>query len=313
MKPTTDTSETHPHYPAKPSHPAHADPDLIKRVLKAQRSSVIAEMGFRYMASQVPDEDNRTLLTHMADDEKAHIAYLQSITNRPIGKQSAALRRMKVESKLLGVTFTCRRLHNHKHFSKEVLASLAEVDPEAESLLAQAQRHEEQLIDLIDEERLHYVGDIVLGLNDALVEITGALAGVTFSLCNTKVVALTGIVTGISATLSMAASNYLAAKADGSDDAIKSGTVTGIAYLAAVILLVLPYLLLPDQMYAAAFWIMIATVIVILLAFNYYIAVANRSSFIKRFAQMAAVSLGVALIAYLIGLAAKDLLGITIA
>jgi len=62
---------------------------------------------------------------------------------------------------------------------------------------------------MLDEERLHYVGAMVLGLNDALVELTGALAGVTFALANTRLVAMTGIVTGIAATLSMAASQYL--------------------------------------------------------------------------------------------------------
>jgi VIT1/CCC1 family predicted Fe2+/Mn2+ transporter len=152
----------------------------------------------------------------------------------------------------------------------------------------------------------------VLGLNDALVELTGAIAGVTFSLANTRLVALTGIVTGIAATLSMAASNYLAETAEGADDAVKSSLYTGIAYLATVALLVLPYLLFPEDMYVAAFVVMIATVIVVIAVFNYYVSVATDVPFGRRFAQMAAVSLGVAAISFLIGIAAKGLLGIDV-
>ena len=68
------------------------------------------------------------------------------------------------------------------------------------------QEHEAALIELIDEERLRYISSMVLGLNDALVELTGALAGFTFALGNTTTIAMAGFITGSAATLSMAAS-----------------------------------------------------------------------------------------------------------
>ncbi|MCH3944189.1 MAG: hypothetical protein LKE37_11265 [Atopobiaceae bacterium] len=77
-------------------------------------------------------------------------------------------------------------------------------------------------------------------------------------------------------------------------------------------LLVLPYLLFPEDMYVAAFVVMIATVIVVIAVFNYYVSVATDVPFGRRFAQMAAVSLGVAAISFLIGIAAKGLLGIDV-
>ena len=46
---------------------------------------------------------------------------------------------------------------------------------------------------MLDEERLHYIGAMVLGLNDALVELTGSLAGFTFAMQNTKIIALSGL------------------------------------------------------------------------------------------------------------------------
>ena len=125
------------------------------------------------------------------------------------------------------------------------------------AIIAEEEEHEARLMQMVDEERLHYVGSIVLGLNDALVELTGTIAGLTFALASNRLVALSGIITGVSATLSMAASNYLAQRAEGNPKALKSSAYTGIAYLLTVILIVLPYLLLPNDWYVAAFAIMI--------------------------------------------------------
>jgi VIT1/CCC1 family predicted Fe2+/Mn2+ transporter len=60
-----------------------------------------------------------------------------------------------------------------------------------------------------EQERLSYVGSGVLGLNDALVELTSALTGFTFALQNTRLIALGGLITGI------AASEYLSTKSEG--------------------------------------------------------------------------------------------------
>ena len=108
----------------------------------------------------------------------------------------------------------------------------------------------------------------------------------------------------------MAASNYLAERADNNPKALKSSIYTGMAYLVTVALLVLPYLLFPIHMYVAAFAVMIATVIFIIMFFNYYISVAKEEKFFKNFATMAVISLSVAVISYIIGVLAKNLLGI---
>ena len=116
--------------------------------------------------------------------------------------------------------------------------------PEALTVSEDENQHEQELLGLIEEEHLKYMGSIVLGLNDALVEILGTLAGLTFALQNTKLVALSGIIAGIAGALSMASSEYLSNRAEGKDElAIKSAIFTGIAYVIAVIFLVAPYLI----------------------------------------------------------------------
>ena len=76
--------------------------------------------------------------------------------------------------------------------------------PAAIDIEKDEKEHERKLIDLIDEERLRYIGSMVLCLNDALVELTGALAGFTLAFRNTHLIAMAGFITGIAASLSMA-------------------------------------------------------------------------------------------------------------
>ena len=163
---------------------------------------------------------------------------------------------------------------------------------------------------MLDEERLQYVGSMVLGLNDALVELTGSLAGFTFAMQNTRLIALSGLIIGISATFSMASSEFLAARSEGRSDALKSCTYTGIAYLITVILLILPYLLLGTTQYIAALVCMLAVVILIIAGFTYYTSVAQDQPFKSRFLEMAGISVSVAVISFVVGILAKQFLGV---
>jgi VIT1/CCC1 family predicted Fe2+/Mn2+ transporter len=217
---------------------------------------------------------------------------------------------MKLLTIILGFTFVIKTMQRKERFSSSAYDLLKQELPEAALMLDDERRHENELYGMLDEERLHYVGAMVLGLNDALVELTGAIAGVTFALANTRLVAMTGIITGVSATLSMAASNYLAERAQGNKNAIKSSAYTGVAYLITVAFLVMPYLLFPSSMYIAAFAVMLGIVLLIILAFNYYLSVAKDEAFLQRFGEMALISLSVAAISFVIGVLAKQLLGI---
>jgi VIT1/CCC1 family predicted Fe2+/Mn2+ transporter len=165
---------------------------------------------------------------------------------------------------------------------------------------------------MLDEERLQYVGSMVLGLSDALVELTGTLAGLSFALANNRLVALSGLITGISATLSMTSSEFLSARSEGHAHPLKSSLYTGGVYLFTVVCLVLPYLLLPARAWGTALGIDAAVVLTIIFCFTYYISVAKGYSFKKRFLEMAGISLGVAAVSFVIGLVVKAFLGIDI-
>ena len=189
-------------------------------------------------------------------------------------------------------------------------AYLKEEVEESAHIREQEVEHEKVLLEMLDEERLQYVGSMVLGMNDALVELTGSLAGFTFAMQNTRLIALSGLIMGISATFSMASSEFLAAKSEGRTDALKSCSYTGIAYLITVALLIFPYLVLGNDNYMIALFSMIAIVILIIAGFTYYISVAKGEKFKPRFLEMSLISIGVAIISFVVGILAKRFLGV---
>ena len=136
------------------------------------------------------------------------------------------------------------------------------------------------------------------------------LQDASFALADTRLVALSGLITGVSATLSMASSEFLSARSEGRSDALKSCLYTGVAYLITVALMILPYLLLSSSV--AALVIMLVIVVAEIALFNYYTAVAQDLVFKRRFLEMAGISLGVAVVSFLIGLLVKAWLGIDV-
>jgi VIT1/CCC1 family predicted Fe2+/Mn2+ transporter len=153
---------------------------------------------------------------------------------------------------------------------------------------------------------------MVLGLNDALVELTGSLAGFTFAMQNTKLIALSGLIIGISATFSMASSEFLSARSEGRKDAFKSCLYTGIAYLITVVALITPYLIFNNSQYIVALGCMIGVVLLIITVFTYYTSVAQSKPFKSRFLEMAIISVTVAVVSFGVGVLAKQLFGVDI-
>ena len=285
-------------------------PELMKLVKKAQIDEEQGAILYSFMAKREKNEENKKLLEKMSEDEKAHAEVWKNFTKKNLKPNKFSVLWLKILTVVMGFTFVVKTMQKKENLAQSGYEKMQNELPEAAKMLEDERRHEKELYNMLDEERLHYIGAMVLGLNDALVELTGAIAGVTFALANARLVALTGIITGVSATFSMAASNYLAERADNNPKALKSSIYTGVAYLVTVALLVLPYLLFPTHMYVAAFAVMIVTVILIIMFFNFYISVAKEEPFLKNFVTMAIISLSVAVISYIIGVLAKELLGI---
>jgi VIT1/CCC1 family predicted Fe2+/Mn2+ transporter len=284
----------------------------MKQLLHYQKNEITAHESYKILAKREKDGQNKKLIQQIANDELRHYRIWQSYTKQDIKPNIFTILVFQICSRLMGFTFAIKLMEKGEDIGMAEYEELGHAIPNLKEIMADEKRHENDLIGLLDEERLQYVGAMILGLNDALVELTGTIAGLTFAMANNRLVAMSAIITGIAATLSMASSNYLAEKADGAENPIKSSAFTGGTYLLAVVLLVLPYLLFPANMYIAAFVTMLVIVLVLIAFFNYYISVAKDQPFMKPFGQMAAISFGVMIISYLIGIAAKAILHIDV-
>ena len=213
-------------------------------VLKMQQNELTESVIYEKIARFAKGEENRSTLLRLAREERAHYEIWKKYTGVEMKPEKGKVLKFTMIARILGFTFAVKLMERGEGNAQVEYALLAEEVAESVHIRQQEEEHEHALLAMLDEERLRYVGSMVLGLNDALVELTGSLAGFTFALQNTRLIALSGLIIGISATFSMASSEFLAARSEGRSDALKSCTYTGIAYLITVVLLIAPYLLL---------------------------------------------------------------------
>jgi VIT1/CCC1 family predicted Fe2+/Mn2+ transporter len=286
-------------------------PAVRSRILAFQRQEITEYHIYRNIARTVRDPQNRRVLEQIAEDERRHAGDWKRYTGVDSVPDRPAVWKYSLLSRILGFTFAVKLMESGEEQAQKNYAELRPAVPDIDSWIRDEDKHEHELMEMLDEERLQYVGSVVLGLNDALVELTGALAGYTLALQNTKLIALTGLITGIAAALSMAASEYLSTRAEKSaKHPVRAAVYTGIAYILTVALLIAPYLLIGNYFLDLAITLICA--VLVIAAFNYYISVARGESFRARFFEMAGISLGVAGLSFLLGFLIREFLGIDV-
>lgn len=283
---------------------------VMKIVSKMQQNELDESCIYEKISKFAKGEENKKTLLRLASEEKAHYEIWKSHTGKELKPNKRRIFFFNMIARVLGFTFAVKLMENGEKIAQKEYETVAQEIEESVNIRKQEEEHEHALLEMLDEERLQYVGSMVLGMNDALVELTGSLAGFTFAMQNTRLIALSGLIMGISATFSMASSEFLAAKSEGRDDALKSCSYTGIAYLVTVALLILPYLIFDNSNYMTALLVMIAVVILIIAGFTYYISVAKGEKFKPRFAEMTLISVGVAVVSFVVGILAKKFLGV---
>ena len=285
---------------------------VLQIIFRMQQNELDESVIYQAIAKHAKGEENRKVLRRLAAEEKAHYEIWKLYTHKELKPNKLKIFWYKLVASLLGFTFAVKLMERGEEGAQDAYRLLLQEVEESAEIRRQEEEHEKALLEMLDEESLRYVGSMVLGLNDALVELTGSLAGFTFALRDNKLIALSGLIIGISATFSMASSEFLAARSEGRTDAVKSCTYTGIAYLITVVLLILPYLLFSSAQYVAALVCMLAVVILIIAGFTYYTSVAQDQPFKSRFWEMALISIGVAIMSFVVGILAKKFLGVEV-
>ena len=285
--------------------------DVRNKILAFQRTEITEHHIYRRLATSIKSPENARIVAQIAEDELKHYEGLKKYSGEDVAPNWFSMWWYYLISRIFGFTFGIKLMERTEKNVQKDYDEITDVVPEAAAFKHEEEVHEEKLVGLLSEDRLRYAGSIVLGLNDALVELTGALAGLTLALQNTKLIALSGLITGIAASMSMAASEYLSTRSENTDKhPVRAAIYTGIAYIGTVVLLVLPYLLF--ESYYLDLVITLTTAVIIIAVFNYYISVAKDESFRERFLEMAGLSLGVALFSFIIGYFIRIWLGIEI-
>lgn len=259
---------------------------------------------YRLLSKQTNSLHNKKILEQMAQDEDNH----SKIWNKYIGG-SPSISSVRVWiftllGKIFGLVFVINLLESREIAAIEAYQSISDEIPEAKDIMADEEKHESQFAVLIESEGLTYISSMVLGLNDALVELTGALAGFTFALHDNKVISMAGFITGVSATLSMAASEYLARRSEKTNKhPLKAAVYTGVTYLITVALLLVPFIIYSSPIIALIFCLITAGLII--LCFTYVVSVIHRKPFLPSFQEMIIISFGVAGVSFVIGWLAR--------
>jgi len=283
--------------------------DQRGRLLAEQQNELDSHHIYMRLSRMVDDENNREVLAQISEDELRHYGFLGGLTGEELKPSEAKISWYVFLAQALGLTFAVKLMEAGELEAQEAYGGLASV-PGVEELIEDEEMHEHRLIAMIDEERLKYVCSVVLGLNDALVELTGTLAGLSFAFQNNQLIALSGLITGIAASMSMGASEYLSTRAEGGENALKASLYTGAAYVLTVAFLVAPFFAFDS--YTTSLPVTLLLAVLIIMVFNYYVSVARDLSFRKQFAEMAGISLGVSALSFMVGVLVKTFLGVEV-
>lgn len=285
------------------------DEKIRQLILTFQKYEITEYYIYKKLAGKSNGE-NREVLCNISEDELRHYKVLRKYSGEDVKPDKWMMFKYSLYSTFLGKTFAIKLMEKGETKAQKNYEALFNDVPETRSIIYDEDEHEKALIENFDEEIVKHIGSMVLGLNDALVELTGALVGFTFALKSSSQVAVAGLITGIAASLSMASSEYLSTKAEDGLNPLKSAFYTGIAYMLVVIILVSPYFIFSN--YVTAFTFTLSSVFLIILIFNLFISVVREVSFKRSFWEMIIICSSVSLISFLVGIVLRNTFGVDI-
>lgn len=285
--------------------------ELRKKILSYQKGELNDHMVYKRLSFLIKNSQHAEILRRISKEELTHYEIFKEITQEDIRPNYFKISFIIFVSRIFGLNFGLRLMEKGENITQESYNKIRNFTSKIEKVIIDETKHENELISLIDEERLKYASSMVLGLNDALVELSGALVGFTLALQRTKLVGIVGLITGIAASLSMASSEFLSTKEEGSEkNPLKASLYTGSAYVGTVFILILPYFIFKNIFISLC--LVIINALFLIFIFTFYISISKGLDFIKRLFEMAGISLSVAIINFGIGLIIRKFFGIEI-
>ena len=277
------------------------DPVLAKAALEAQKNEITEHHVYRRLSQKAKTIQDRRILERISKDELDHYFFWRQRTKQSVPPNVLKLWLYYLAARFFGITFAMKLMEKGEGQAQIVYGRLAKDVPGLGKIIEDEDKHEAQLVDLVDEDHLNYVGSVLRGLNAAIVELVGTLAGLVLVFHDSYLIAIAGLVAGIATTMSLVGTDYLGAITDSlfrnrlSPDFrryLKGPVYSGATSLGVAFLLTMPFLVFGNKYVALINSVAVALVTIFL--FNFYVSVTKSVSFLARVREMLAISLGTA-------------------
>jgi VIT1/CCC1 family predicted Fe2+/Mn2+ transporter len=216
---------------------------------------------------------------------------------------------------ILGTTFAVRYLERNETNVIRRYKSVAHMIPPEDTerfqlMLNDEEEHEKGFELQIQGGLVLYISFVVLGIADAVVEISGIHAGSLGIYNSTRLAGLAGVVAGGAASIAMASAAFAQAKQGFQGSARVAAVYTGISYFATAVVLASPYFFTETMTLALGASLFLA---VLLVAFNsFYSTVISGKSFSRDFLSITGVMFGATLALYILGIVIRYVFGISV-
>lgn len=209
--------------------------------------------------------------------------------------------------RFFGLTFATRYLDRHEASVVWEYTGLAEMIPEEDraafdAMVADEKEHEKAFAMKVESSAVAYISFVVLGLADALVEISGIHAGWLGLFEKTEIAGLAGVIAGGAASLAMASAAFAQAKQGGFKGSARlSAAYTGVSYFVTAIMLATPYFLTSTMVIALGGSLTLA--VIILAVTTWYSVVIQEKVFLRDFIEILLILFATTFVVFVLGYA----------
>jgi rubrerythrin len=130
---------------------------MKKMLLKLQRDEIESLHIYTKLAKREKNVKNKKILSHIAADEKEHYAMLKEITGRDIQARKWRIAMYVLISRVLGLTFGLKLMELGEVDAQIAYKKLHKKYPEIQKILEDEEKHERELIDMLEEAKLSYM------------------------------------------------------------------------------------------------------------------------------------------------------------
>jgi vacuolar iron transporter family protein len=279
----------------------------LQRVAKIRMSDEFSDFTLydRLAKTVDPESPFAGVLKTLSTTEHGHYEFWKKY----VPDEQPKLARLKLYwilflRRFFGLTFATRYLDRHEASVVVEYRGLAQLIPEADraafdAMVSDEKEHERAFAMKVESSAVRYISFVVLGLADALVEISGIHAGWLGLFDKTEIAGLAGVIAGGAASLAMASAAFAQAKQGFQGSARLSAVYTGVSYFVTAVILATPYFLTTNML--LALFSSLSLAVVLLAISTWYSVVIQQKFFLRDFVEILAILFATTIVVFALG------------